>query len=90
MNKRSEKVIERWKTIHNHYSNIKVQYNLTSSDIFIQLNCPHSNTYLQYLSEKGIDRTPATKEGTIGKELYDILIPGMKKIDWSRGINPPT
>ena len=83
MNKRSEKVIDRWKVIHNHYSNIKKQYNLTSSDILIQLNCPPRSTYLQYLSEEGINRTPATREGTVGRSLYDILIPGMKKVNWT-------
>ena len=82
MIKRSEKAIERWKNIHNHYSKIKIQYNLTSSDIFRQLNCHPISSYLQYLSKDGIFRTPATKEGTVGRELLDILIPGMKKVDW--------
>ena len=83
MNKRSEKVINTWKIIHNHYTNIKIQYNLTSSDILRQLDCFPCSAYLQYLSCDGINRTPATREGTVGRKLYDILIPGMKKVDWS-------
>lgn len=83
MNILSEKVINRWKIIHNHYSNIKIKHNLTSSDILRQLNCKPCSAYLLYLSDKGIDRTPATREGTIGKGFYDILIPGMKKVDWT-------
>lgn len=82
MNIRSEKVINRWKIIHKHYTNIKIQYNLTSSDILRQLNCKPCLAYLEYLSDRGIERIPATREGTIGRGFYDILIPGMKKIDW--------
>ena len=81
MNNRSEKVINTWKIIHNHYTNIKTKYNLTSSDILKQLNCQPCLKYLQYLSENEINYIPATRKKTVGRKLYDVLIPGMKKID---------
>ena len=76
-------VSDRWKIVHNHYTNIKLQYHLTSSDILRQLGCQQPNiVYLEYLSDNGINREPSTKQGTVGRKLYDILIPGMKKVDW--------
>jgi len=76
-------VSDRWKIVHNHYTNIKLQYHLTSSDILRQLGCQQPNiVYLEYLSDNGINREPSTKQGTVGRKFYDILIPGMKKVDW--------
>lgn len=54
-----------------------------SCDILRQLNCYSSLVYIEYLSERGIDRTPATREGTVGRKLWDILVPGLKKEDWT-------
>ena len=76
-------VSDRWKIIHNHYTNIKKQYNLTSSDILRQLGCQQPNIgHLEYLSDKGVYRQPSTKQGTVGRKFYDIIIPGLKKVDW--------
>lgn len=68
-------------------ANIKDKYNLTSYDILIQLNAPCYVTYREYLSINGKERCPATREGTVGRKIWEILLPGLKKKDWLPSIS---
>ena len=74
---RSASVKTKWLEIWFHYQNIKKKYKLTSYDIFSQLNSPCSLVFRQYLSVDGDKRLPSTRQGTIGRQLWDILIPGL-------------
>ena len=72
-----------WSSIHEHYTNIKTTYDLTSSDIFKQLSFDYGWVELYYISRHGITRQPSTSRGTIGRRTWDILIDNMFKIDCS-------
>ena len=74
--------IDEWLRLHKHYQKVKSDYNLLSSDIFKQLSFEYRLTHLEYLSESGINRNPATKLGTVGRATRDILKSGLSKIVW--------
>ncbi len=73
-----------WKDLHAYYMNIKNQYRLTSYDIVRQLsadlNIPFYYSITQYLSESAHQRTPATKPGTCGRRVRDLLISGISPV----------
>jgi len=71
-----------WLKVWTFYQKLKVSNNLTSHDILRQLNGPCTLANLEYLSTHCKDRCPAYKQGTIGRKLWDILLPGLKKTDW--------
>lgn len=81
------KIKTKWLEIWHYYQNIKKIYNLTSYDILTQLNAPCYITYREYLSIHGKERVPATRQGTVGIKMWEILIPGLKKNDWLPSIS---
>ena len=80
--KRFEDGTYHWQDLWLHYDNIKTQYGLTSCDILKQLSVDRKFSYLQYLGKSGFHSTPAKRQGTQGKELRDILIANVHKVDW--------
>jgi hypothetical protein len=74
---------DKWIKLWTHYADIKITYNLTSHDILRQLNADFRYAYLDYLSFSGKERNPSTREGTVGKGMWTILISGLSKTDWT-------
>jgi hypothetical protein len=71
-----------WKQIHEHYMNVKKQYNLTSYDIYRQLGVYPLLSYIQFLHPQGFLRNPSGKEGTTGYKVTQLLSNGLNKTDW--------
>lgn len=71
-----------WVQIWTFYQNLKKEKNLTSHDILRQLNGSCTFTNLAYLSINGDQRRPSYKQGTVGRKIWDILLPGLRKTNW--------
>src|SRR5687768_7886989 len=71
-----------WTLLHQHYTKVKSDYNLTSCDIIRQLGSYPYCSYIQYLSPEGIMRNPSTRQGTVGRKLRDLLTSGLNKTNW--------
>jgi hypothetical protein len=71
-----------WSNLWDHYNDIKIKYNLTSTDIIRQMSSYPYSSYLFYLSPEGINSVLSTRKGTIGKDMIDLLIANLDKTDW--------
>jgi hypothetical protein len=73
---------QNWQQIHEHYMNVKKDYNITSYDIYRQLGVYPLHSHIQYLHPEGFLRNPSGKEGTTGYKVTQLLSNGLNKIDW--------
>lgn len=71
-----------WQLLHQHYMKVKKEHHLLTCDIVRQLGEPNYYSYINYLSSSGIDRTPSTRPGTVGRKMRDLLKTGLDKTDW--------
>ena len=71
-----------WQLLHQHYMKVKKEHLLLTCDIVRQLGEPNYYSYKNYLSPEGINRTPSTRPGTVGRKMRDLLKTGLDKTDW--------
>lgn len=76
-----EQAKQEWLNIWGFYQKLKFEKRLTDKDILEQLNIPFSPYALELLANDNLSTfMPSFKPGTEGKEMRELLLPGLDRL----------